>query len=162
MLTIEEIYHGAENLINQLLIKESSAQGHYLTGAMERSFTAEISRAGKAEVMQGFAVDYTKYVNEGVPAASASMKQFPFVYKYFLARGLADKEARGAAAATIKKWMKEGMSTQASKRFSETGSRHHMVESAFVGGQTIIDEYFNNTFDLSMEEEFQITKSETI
>ncbi len=162
MLTIEEIYRGAEALINQLIRKESSAQGHYLSGALENSLTAEIHKAGKANVMEGFAIDYTKYVNEGVPAASASMKQFPFVYKYFLARGLGDKEAKGAAAATIKKWMKEGMSTQASKRFSETGARQHMIQSAFVGGQPQIDEYMNSVFDHSMEEQFQQTKSETI
>lgn len=162
MITIAEIYRGAENLINQLIRKESHAQGHYLSGAMEESLSAEVLKKGKADVMEGFAVDYTKFVNEGVPAASASMRQFPFVYKYFLARGLADKEAKGAAAATIKKWMKEGMSTQASKRFSQTGARQHMIESAFIGGKTQIDEYMTNLFDYSMEEQFQQTKSETV
>lgn len=159
-MTIEEIYQGAERLISQLLRLESSAQGHLLTGAMEDSFTAEYRKTGKENIMEGFAVDYTQYVNEGVPAASASMKQFPFLVTYFQKRGLSEKEAQGAAAATIKTWMKEGMSTQASKRFSGTGARQHMVESVFT--KSDIDAYMNDAFDFSIDEKYHETKIETI
>src|SRR5205085_1958203 len=105
MTTIADIYRGAESFINELLRKEIVAQGHHLTGAMEESLEAKVGKRGKAETMEGFAVLYTKFVDEGVPAASASFKQFPFLVDYFRKRGLGDQEAKGAAAATIKVWM---------------------------------------------------------
>ena len=162
MITIEDIYFGAARLITELLRKESESQGHTLTGAMEDSFTTSTSKSKDSDVMEGFAVFYTRFVNEGVPAGSASMKQFPFLYKYFLQRGLSDQEAKGAAAATIKTWMKEGMSTQASKRFSKTGARQNMIESALVGGKTQIDEYMKNSLDFFVDELYHQMKSETI
>lgn len=162
MTTVRDIYEGAERFINEILRKESTAQGHYLTGAMEDSFNAVTGKEGKADVMNGFAVSYTEYVEHGVPAASANMKQFPFLKDYFLKRGLGDKEAGGAAAATIKVWMKEGMSTGASKRFSETGSRQHFIENAFAGNDAKIDDYILNSFDFAIDERFRKEKDETI
>lgn len=161
-MTVAEIYEGAERFINEFLRKESEHQGHTLTGAMEDSFSAQKSKSGTVDTMQGFAVFYSQFVNDGVPAASASMKQFPYLVNYFRQRGLGDKEAKGAAAATIKTWMKEGMSTQASKRFSSTGSRQHFIENAFVGNNVKLDEYMTSSFDFAVEEQFQKTKSETI
>lgn len=161
-MTIKEIYQGAEALINDLLRKESRDQGHFLTGALEDSFSANIIKQGKVDVMEGFAAHYARYVNDGVPAESASFKQFPFLVEYFKKRGLPENEAKGAAAATIRVWMKEGMSTQASKRFSNTGARQQMIDAAFTGGANKIDEYMTDTFDFAVEELFQKTKSETI
>lgn len=162
MMDIKTIYAGAEAFINQVLKKESSAQGHYLTGAMEGSFEGKVSKEGKADVLNGFAVAYTQYVNEGVPADSASFKQAPFLIAYFRKRGLPEKEATSAAFATIKVWMKEGMSTQASKRFSQTGSRQNFVENAFAGNEAAIDGYMSNTFDFAADEAYHKEKSETI
>lgn len=162
MITIREIYNGAENLINQIIRKESAAQGHYLTGGLENSLTAEFDREGTADVMQGVAVYYAQFVNDGVPASSTSMKQFPFLVKYFQLRGLGEKEAKGAAAATIKVWQKQGMPTQASKRFSQTGSRVQMFQNAFVGNAVKIDDYMSASLDFGVSEKFQETKSETI
>ena len=112
--------------------------------------------------MEGFAVYYAQFVNDGVPAESASYKQVPFLINYFKLKGLAEKEATAAAFATVKTWMKEGMPTQASKRFSKTGSRVNMIESAFTGAEHRIDEYMGQSFDFAVEEVFQKTKSETI
>jgi hypothetical protein len=162
MIDIKTIYAGAEALITQILRKESSAQGHYLTGAMEDSFEGVSSKEGQADVLNGFAVAYTQYVNEGVPAKSASFKQAPFLIRYFQQRGLPEKEATAAAFATIKVWMKEGMSTQASKRFSQTGSRQHFVENAITGNEDKIDEYMLNSFDFAIDEAYHKEKSETL
>lgn len=161
-MTIEEIYSGAERFIKQIITKESDDQGHYLTGAMTDSIHGDTGKKGKADLLEGFAVEYTRYVNDGVPAESASMKQFPFVKEYFLKRGLGDVEAGAAAAATIRKWMKEGMSTQASKRFSSTGGRQHFVESAFTGNEHKIDDYMSSAFDYAVDEAYRKEKSETI
>lgn len=168
-MTIQDLYKGAEPLINDLLRKEMKAQGHHLTGAMEDSLGSEIFRKGKAEVMEGIAVNYTKFVNEGFPAESASFKQVPFLIEYFVKRGfpMASSNSQtttaiGMAFATVRKWMKEGMPTQSSKRFSSTGSRTNMIESAMTGAATKIDEYMTNGLDFVVEERFQKEKSETV
>jgi hypothetical protein len=162
LTTIADIYEGAERLINSILRNEIQLQGHVLTGHMEDSLSMKTSQANKADIMEGFAAYYTKFVNEGFPAASASFKQVPFLIEYFKKRGLQEKEATAAAFATVKTWMKEGMPTQASKRFSETGSRTNMIENAFTGHSDEIDEYMNNGIDFAIEELFQLEKSETI
>lgn len=163
MKSVQEIYRGAELLINNLIRKESSAQGHFLTGALEDSLEGDYSQKGSAELLEGFAVYYTRFVNDGVPAESASYKQAPFLIQYFQARGLSEQEAVAAAFATINTWKKEGgMPTQASKRFSDTGSRTNMIENALVGAQPIIDEYMSSSFDFMMEELVHEEKNETI
>lgn len=168
MTTIADIYQGAIVLINQELRKEMIAQGHHLTGAMEDSLEGEISKKAKADILEGFAAYYSRFVDEGFPAESASMKQFPFLLEYFIKRGFPIASTAGnvsagqMAAMTIKKWMKEGMPTQASKRFSSTGSRTQMIENAFVGAEPKIDEYMSNGLDFVVEERFQKEKSETI
>lgn len=162
MMPIKDIYAGAENLINQFLKKESFSQGHFLTGKLEESLRATFSRAGKADVLEGFAVYYAQYVDQGVPPESASFKQVPFLIEYFKKRGYGEKEATAFAFATVKKWMKEGMSTQASKRFSSTGSRQNFIENSFVGNDARLNDYMENTFDFAVEEQFQKEKSETI
>lgn len=168
MTTISDIYKGALVLINQELRKEMFAQGHHLQGKMEDSLDADVLKEGKADVMQGYAVYYTKFVNEGFPPQSASFKQFPFLLDYFIKRGYpvastGGKLTAGALAAmTIRKWMREGMPTQASKRFSSTGSRTNMIENAFVGAEPKIDEFMSSGLDFVVEERFQLEKSETI
>lgn len=162
MMTIKDIYEGAQRLIDQVIRKEMVDQGHHLTGAMEDSLDASVLKKGKAELMEGFAIHYTKFVNEGFPAASASYKQAPFLIDYFKKRGLEEKEAVGAAFATIKTWMRDGMPTQASKAYSSTGSRTNMIENALLGASSDVDEYMSNSFDFMVEENFQKEKSETV
>lgn len=162
MTTITDIYNAAEAFINQFLRKEMVAQGHHLTGAMEDSLDSQASKKGKADIMEGFAILYTQFVNDGVPASSASFKQFPFLVEYFRQKGFGEREAKGAAAATIRTWMKEGMPTQASKRFSSTGSRTNMIEAAFTANEHKVDEYMANSFDFAVNEMFHKEKSETI
>jgi hypothetical protein len=162
MTTIADIYQSAERLINQVLRKEMIDQGHHLTGAMEDSLSIKISRSDKVDTMEGFAAYYAHFVNEGVAAASASFKQVPFLIEYFKKRWLPENEATSAAFATVKTWMKEGMPTQASKRFSQTGSRTNMVDNAFVGAQPVIDGFIGDGLDFIVEESFQKEKTETV
>lgn len=168
MTTVADIYKGAVPLINEVIRKEMIAQGHHLTGAMEDSLEAEFSKQGNADIMEGFAAYYSQFVNDGFSAKSASMKQFPFLVEYFIQRGYPAYSSSGGltasslAAMTIHKWMKEGMPTQSSKRFSETGSRTNMIENAFIGAQAEIDEYIGNGLDFVVDEAFHEEKSETI
>lgn len=168
MTTIAELYEQAEKLINQELRKEMVAQGHHLKGTMENSLEADITHTAKQDLMEGYAIFYTKFVNDGFPASSASFKQFPFLVNYFVERGYPMASTSGTvtapqlAAMTIRKWMKEGMPTQASKRFSSTGSRTNMIENAFVGAEPKIDAFMTEGFDFVVEENFQKEKSETV
>lgn len=162
MTSIKDIYEGAERLINQVVRDEIIAQGHHLTGALEDSLSSIVSKEGQTEVMQGLALYYSQFVEHGFQAKSASMKQFPFVLEYFIKRGFDVESAKRIAAATIRKWMANGMPTQESKAFSLTGSRTDYVENAIVGAEPKIDEYIGNSLDFLVEERFQIEKSETI
>lgn len=161
-MDIQDIYKGAENLLNQLIKDELGKQGHYLSGGLENSLSAKVTEGSKEQVMTGEAAYYAKFVNDGVPAQSASFKQFPFIVDYFKQRGLSEQEAKRAAAATINKWKSEGMPTQASKRFSSTGSRLNVIESVFTGNESKIDEYMGNSFDFAVNEAFKKEKDETI
>ena len=160
--TIADIYEGAERLINEFIRKEMVAQGHHLNGRMEESLESDIFKKKKAEVMEGFAVDYTQFVEHGFPASSASFKQVPFLIKFFQQRGYDEQNATAFAFATVKKWMKEGMPTQASKRFSTTGSRTNMIENAFIGNEGKLDDYMTAGFDFVVEEHYRKEKSEKI
>lgn len=158
-MTLQQIYLGALPLINEFLRREAQQQGHYLTGKLNDSFSGRMINKTDFE---GFAEHYIKFLENGVPATSASMKQFPFVKRFWILRGLPDKEAGSAAAATIRIWMKQGMSTQASKRFSSTGAREHLVENAFVVGDVKLNGYFANMFDFAVDEAYRQVKSETL
>lgn len=168
MMTIADIYEGAERLINQKLREEMIAQGHHLSGAMEASLSSAVLRKGKTDIMEGSSVYYTKFVNEGFPAESASFKQFPFLLEYFIQKGYPVHSSSGGltapslAAMTIRKWMKEGMPTAASSKFSQVTRRKLMIENAFQDGKQELDQYMNNSFDFMVEERFQKEKTETI
>lgn len=167
MTTIDDIYRGAERLINEFIRKEMVAQGHHLTGAMEESVESNTFKQKKAEVMEGVAVYYTQFVNDGFPPQSASFKQVPFLIEYFIKRGYPVKSTTGVDAtslafATVAKWMKEGMPTQASKRFSSTGSRTNMIENAFVANEAKLDSYMSSGFDFLVDEHYRKEKSETV
>lgn len=157
-MTIEQIYLGAENLINQLVREEFQAQGHSLTGAFELSLDGEVTKTRYTATLAVYGLTYGMTVNTGLSPDKISWKMLPGLTEYFIKRGVAD--AKGAATATIKKWMTEGMSTQASKRFSQTGGRQHFVEAALLNSS--IDEYMDNLFEFGIDEKFNKVKNETI
>lgn len=161
-MTIADIYKEAKAFINTFIRKEMVDQGHHLTGAMEESLEATITAKPGETDMEGFAAHYTQYVNYGFPASSANFGQVPYLIDYFKKRGLSEKEATGAAFATVKVWMKEGMPTTASNRFSTTGKRTNMIEDAFEKNGQALDNFIGAGFDRLIEAEFQQEKSETI
>lgn len=168
MTTIEDILGEAGKALDNLIKQEISAQGHYLTGALDESLDHSVSKEGKVSAVEGTAAHYIQYVNDGFPAGSASFRQFPFLVEYFIKRGYPEFAAKGQltarqlAAMTINKWMKEGMPTQASKAYSQTGSRTNAIENTFTGHENTIDEIVENGMDFVVEERFQKEKSEVI
>lgn len=127
-MNVTTILRAADKLLKKELIAELNRQGHRLSGALEQSIEGVVERTSDGERLKGFARYYQKFLNQGVPADRISWKMFPFIVRYFQARGLDAKEAKRAAAGTIRKWMIEGMPTRASVRFSSTGKR-----TGFIG-----------------------------
>lgn len=155
-MTLDEIYEGANVILSDLLREELILQGHTLTGDLEESIGAKIEGSS----LIGLAIYYAEAVNEGFSPDKASFKMLPGMIDYFIKRGLGPEEAKQAAVNTIRVWMKEGMSTQASKRFSQTGERQHFIEEAFE--KSNIDAYMSNALDLAIDEQYHKTKDETI
>ena len=168
MTTIADIYKAGEKLINGFIITEWRAQGHRLTGKMEDSLDSEVFKTKKAEVMEGVAIYYSYFVNNGFPARSASFKQVPFLIEYFIRRGFPIASTGGAttakqmAFATISKWMKEGMPTIASSRFSSVVRRKLAIENAFQDNNAKLDNYMSTGFDFVIDEHYRKEKSEKI
>ncbi len=162
MITINDIYKSAEPIINTFIRKEMRAQGHKLTGDLSDSLKAKITTQGNFSFMEGFALYYAKFVNEGFPARSASFKQVPFLIKYFIRRGFDRRDSVGLAFATVKKWMKEGMPTIASHRFSSVTRRKLMFENAFQDNDLKLNRHMEKGFDRYVEERYRVEKSETI
>lgn len=159
-MTIETIYNAVAVLINNLIRREHTAQGHYLTGELENSLDYKTKRLGNVATLEGYAIWYAKTLNEGLQPSQISMKMLPGLVSYFVLRGLNPVEAKRAAGATINKWKQEGMSTQASRRFSQTGGRQHFIEAAFTHPE--IDDTMSTLLDFAVEEKMNKVKSETI
>lgn len=170
--TPEEVMKGGAAIINAGIKDESRAQGHYLTGGMEKSLSSVAGRFGPFRILVASGVDYTNYVNGGVTAARVPFKEgsgaktskyIEGLKSYFMLRkGLGEKEALSAAIATAKVHKKEGMPTRSSYSFSSTGARTGMIEATFNKKQQQLDAHMFNGFDELVEREFQRNKSETI
>ena len=139
------------------LRKELDDQGHTLTGALDKSITADVEGDGLDILAEG----YMKYVNDGFPAKSASMKQFPFVVKYWQQRALGEEEAKRAAAATIHKWMKEGMPTGTSMAHSRNERRTKAIREALENNNQI-DTYIEVGLDSELDDIWEMDKTEII
>lgn len=162
MITINDIFKSAETMIHAFIRKEMRAQGHKLTGKLSDSLKAKITTSGNFSFMEGFAAYYIKFVNDGFPARSASFKQAPFLIRYFVLRGFERRDAVWLAFATIKKWMKEGMPTVASNRFSSVTRRKLMIENAFQDNDLKLNKHIEKGFDRFVEERYRQEKSEII
>jgi hypothetical protein len=160
--TTRDILFKGRKLLDDSIKKESREQGHYLTGGLERSLTATVTESADVTVLEGEVAFYANILNEGVRPEKASMKQFPFLVKYWMLRGLDEKAAGGAAAATVKKWMKEGMPTKASSRFSKTGQRKEMLTRAIGKVSKRVDTVIMGDLSKEVDKEFLKTKSETV
>lgn len=152
----------AGTLLKDSTAKELKAQGHYLTGALAQSITPAVVKIPGGWHLVVTSMDYQKYLHYGVAAEKASFKQFPFIVRYWQKRGLELKEAKGAAAATIRKWMKEGMPTRASLVYSTTGTRLKFLDDAYRQSWANVNDKITKAIDLEIDKEFHKTKSETI
>lgn len=162
MKSSREILFVGRRIIEQAIRQEAIAQGHYLTGDMERSMTATVTESAKQTTVEGEMAGYAQILNEGFAASSASMRQFPFLVKFWMLRGLPEERAKRAAAATIKKWMREGMPTASSATHAKEGQRRRMLDNALTKALPEADQAVMKGFSDEIDKVFQMVKSETV
>lgn len=155
-MKIEDIYQSAGRLMVDLIRREMRLQGHYLTGHTEQLIGFRTTRY----VLMLEAPQYVLDLNEGLTPDQISPSMLKGLVRYFMIRGYDEAEAQRIAKLTYHKWQSEGMSTQASKRFSQTGARQHFIEAAMLSFE--LEEHLAATFDFAIDEQFNKTKSDTI
>lgn len=119
--------------LQKRLVAELQAQGHRLTGALEKSIQYEVKVEGDTVTAVMTALDYGLVMEFGVPASripygkggskGGTSKYIQGLVRFFTLRGLGSREALGAAFATAKKHKREGMPTRESYAFSANGRR---------------------------------------
>ena len=158
MSDLRYIFKRADKLMQEGLKKELRAQGHFNSGSLESSFVSNITVTAESVVLTGSAFDYAGILSDGTRPEKASMKQFHFVKQFFLSKGVDDKKAGAFAAMTIRKWMKEGMSTKASVRFSKNGKRLNFINIVNKSVGPKVDKVVLADVDKEVKKEFNKTK----
>ena len=137
-----EIYENIAKQALALIAEEWKKQGHNLTGKFVNELTYNIStnsESTKIDLIDGNENAYGVILNKGVPAdkipfspgsGAKSSKYIAGLTNYAKLRmGASDKDAVSIAFAIAHKHKKEGMPTQASKKYSKTGERTRFVEA---------------------------------
>lgn len=161
-MSIRSVMQAAANKIKPAIKKELKQQGHYLTGALEQSLKDNITSGPGGTRIEGTALGYARYLNDGFQAGSASWAQLPFLIKYFKKKGLSEKEAKKAAGGTIMTWMKEGMPTDNSVLHSKSHNRLKFIKIVNDAINKSIDKQILAGIDAEISKTFNKTKSETI
>lgn len=173
MRTAKEVLQRADVLIRDSLREELHKQGHYLTGALEKSIQGTVTSAGNMEVLTGVARAYGHILHYGtkpsrIPyggqgkSTGGTSKYIQGLKDFFIQRGLSEQEALGAAFATAKKQKKEGMSTEGSKQYSSTGERQGFIGIVATAIGQQVDNLVLSGFDQLINQTFLSTKSETV
>ena len=134
----EQVLADLEGFLRAELLKEFTAQGHTMTGAVVKSaeFVAR-TVANKLEFLL-YMYPYAGYLESGtaaakIPFSGATGRGGTSLYIQALIRyaekrmGLTGKEAKSAAFAIAHTQKKYGMPTPRSYQYSKTGSRTHWV-----------------------------------
>lgn len=157
-MTIEQLLTKADSLIAEEFKIELRKQGHYNTGALDQSIEGAVS----GNHLEGVANYYAVILHHGFGPEKASMRQWPFLKNYFLSKGHDEKEAGAIAAMTIRKWQREGMPTQSSAAYSETGVRTQVIDIVKKAIMPKVNKTMLDGIDTIVNNKFHETKSETI
>lgn len=160
----DRILKEAGETLNQFLTTELREQGHYLTGSLENSInnSSRVEVMRRKYVLRGFALSYSKDLDEGVPSGSRRLPSVDELTGYFRLRGLNLVSARQAAFLTARKHKQEGMPTKASSRFSKTGERKWFLSIAWKKAEPAVDSMIMGRMDKVFENEVKKQKSEKI
>lgn len=146
---------------NAGIIDEFSKQGHELTGEWGESLiygvtgdeVIGVARTYGAIVDTGVSPDRIPY-NPGTRTGNKESKYISGLANFWKLRkpGISDKEALSLAFATAAVQKREGMSTIASREFSQTQRRQQFVNDAFEIMNTELESIFNIGTDSVVED----------
>lgn len=166
-----ELYRDIITLLDTSLQKELRAQGHYLTGSLEASINGRIYPIAGGYEMRGYALYYGNILDEGVrpdripfelSGNGGTSQYIAGLIAFWRKRGLSPKEAKSAAFATAIKHKKEGMSTEASSKYSKTGFRNMFIKIVEKHTDRELDRRMDVGIESLVDAKFNSQKSETI
>lgn len=154
----------ASDLLNIALAVELKNQGHYLTGALERSIHGIVKENKDESSVEGYALSYAEALQEGVAANEfhdfhSHVRELTNYYKL---RGYPEKMALKRAVITANKHFEEGMPTKSSYSYSKTGERMFFLNETDKRVGEDIDRVIQTGVDLEVKDIFLKTKNETI
>lgn len=160
-MTVREILEAGQRIIETSVKQELRDQGHYLTGALERSLAAKV----KSEVMEGEALDYLKKLDEGVPGSQIKVdsKALAEMTRYVeLRMGYKGSKAMQVAYRILQTQQREGMPTANSYAYSKNGERKKGLQIGFAEAEPRLDKHMSDGLDALIDEKYRLQKNETI
>lgn len=171
MKTEQNILQKVDKQIKKSLSGELKAQGHYLTGGLERSIQGEIKDIADGASLEGTMASYGFILEHGTTPAkipyqensgAKSSKYISGLINYFKLRGLSEKEAKQAAFATAKVQKREGMPTANSYQHAKNNERKLFIEKTAATISNTVDAIVSEEMDTTVEKIFNKQKSEII
>ena len=157
----ETILKEANQIILTALTKALRDQGHYLSGALERSLTSIITK----DRLVGSSLYYLWILDQGVAPGKMVIgtKSVTALTNYVQKRmGYDSKKAKHIAFAILKKQQSEGMSTRNAYRYSSTGQRKFVLTQAFKNIDQLLSKQIFSGIDALINNEFNKQKTQTI
>lgn len=144
--------------------EELRLQGHFFTGELERSLKPVEQKDLFSFVLTCSAADYINDLEQGVPAAQVTVKDFQRLVSWVDKKAGTLYEAQSVYVAQfiMQKWQREGKPLNTSRGFSQTGEILHAIEISFEKHQ---NEYFGKIDSKVLnvlDETFHETKSGTV
>lgn len=166
MVLSEEIEQ-LKSIIKGALMREWEAQGHRMTGAAIERITYTVDQVIPTDIIVNvFMPKYALIIDEGVPANRIPFAPGSGARRSLYIEGLTRyaqqrmnilnlKEAKSVAFAIAYTQKREGMPTEASRRFSGTGKRTQWFEEAINKNLQFINEwarmYFREFITVSIQ-----------
>lgn len=161
MLSTQTILQQANATIITALTKALRDQGHYLSGALERSLVATIT----ADRLIGSGSYYLWILDQGVAPGKMVIgtKSVTALTNYVQRRmGYDSKKSKRIAFAILKKQQNEGMPTRNAYRYSSTGQRKFALTQAFKNMDQLLSKQIFSGVDALIDNEFNKQKTETL
>lgn len=169
------ILRKADTFLKRQLKAELKAQGHFLTGGLERSMLGVIAEVGSVAALEGTAANYGGILDAGIKPSrvpfgggsrsgggGGTSKYIQGLVTFWKLKGLNDKQALSAAFATAKKQKLEGMPTEGSYKFSKNGSRRYFIAKVKDKVTPQLKKLITGELNNAFFKEVRKTKSERI
>lgn len=145
--------------------KEERLQGHFLTGALERSFVEKETYNENELYIEAFAFGYIQDLEQGIEADKIviNSRSLDDMTRYVeLRMGYKGSLAKTVAYRILKKQAAEGNPTKASSRFSKDGQRKHAIAKTFEMNESKYFEAIDADVMMVIDNEFSKFKTEII